>query len=122
MDNVILKKKLSTFQTATGKLTRVSDDVLVEVIRTWEQWPGTSTDLAKELGLTMRQLVILVEKGKKRVREGDIPEEEFKEIKVAGSMSVSSSMIGPIEIAWDQGRVIRFSQVEQLIDFLKKVA
>jgi len=53
-------------------------------------------------------------------REGDIPAGEFREIKVEGGL-LSGSMLGPIELAWDQGRVIRFSQVEQLIDFLKKV-
>jgi len=32
----------------------------------------------------------------------------------------ASSM--PIEVSWDKGKVIRFSQVEALVDFLKKVA
>jgi hypothetical protein len=121
MDNSVLKKKLSTFRTATGKLTRVSNDVLFEVIRTWEQWTGTSTDMAKDLGLTMRQLVILVEKGKKLLREEGYPPADFKEIKVEGSLG-SVAMSGSIELAWDQGKVIRFAQVDQLIDFLKKVA
>jgi hypothetical protein len=31
-------------------------------------------------------------------------------------------MVGPIEVSWDKGKTIRFSQVEQLVDFLKKVA
>ena len=120
MEHTILKKKLSTFKTAKGRLTRVSDEVLVDVIRAWETWPGKATDMAKELGLTMRQLMVLVEKAKKRLREGGISAEEFREIKVEGGF-LSGSMLGPIELGWDQGRVIRFSQVEQLIDFLKKV-
>jgi hypothetical protein len=120
MDNTILKKKLSTFRTAKGSLTRVSEDVLIEVLRTWEQWPGKATDIAKELGLTMRQMMVLIEKAKKKLRTGEIATEEFKEIQVEAS--TSGSMVGPIELAWEKGRVIRFSQVEQLIDFLKKVA
>jgi hypothetical protein len=120
MDNAILKKKLSTFRTTTGKLTRVSDDVLIEVIKTWEQWPGTSSDMAKDLGLTMRQLVILVEKAKKRIRDDGLLVEEFKEVKVVPSGT--GEMVGPIEVSWDSGKVIRFTQVEQLVDFLKKVA
>jgi len=122
METMVLKKKLSTFKTSTGRLTRVSDDVLVEVIRSWEQWPGTSTDMAKELGLTMRQLVILVEKAKKRLRSGEIPEEEFKEVQVEGAVPGAGSMVGAIELVWDQGRVIRFSAVDQLVEFLKKGA
>jgi len=111
MEHTILKKKLSTFKTAKGRLTRVSDEVLVDVIRAWETWPGKATDMAKELGLTMRQLMVLVEKAKKRLREGGISAEEFREIKVEGGF-LSGSMLGPIELGWDQGRVIRFSQVD----------
>lgn len=122
MDHGILKKKLSTFRTAKGILVRVSDEVVMEVLRAWEQWPGKASDMAKELGLTMRQMMVLVEKAKKRLREGAIAMEEFKDIKIEAPVSLSGGMSGSIELAWDQGRVIRFSQVEQLIDFLKKVA
>jgi hypothetical protein len=50
--------------------------------------------------------------------------DEFKEIRVLGStdpVSIQSSS-SLIEISWDNGRLIRFQHVEQLIDFLKKVA
>lgn len=123
MDNTILKKRLSTFKTAKGKLTRVSDEMLVEVHRAWEQWPSSSTELARELGVTMRQLVILVEKAKKVIRDGDCPLTDFRELKldaVFGGGPASGSC--QIEISWDAGKLIRFSQVDQLVDFLKKVA
>jgi len=123
MDNTILKKKLSTFKTPTGKLTRVADEVLVEVIKAWEQWPGSSSEMARELGLTMRQLVILVEKAKKLIRDGGFPAEAFKEIQV--ETPAISGFSGPcqgIEITWDSGKLIRFPGVEQLVEFLKKVA
>lgn len=55
------------------------------------------------------------------MREGTFPTDGFKEIKVEGAQVAGSSSCG-IEIAWDNGRLIRFSQVEQLVDFLKKVA
>ena len=126
MDNAVLKKKISTFRTQKGSLTRVTDDILIEVLQTWEQWPGTSTDLSKELGLTMRQVVILVEKAKKVVRDGGYPMNEFKEIKIESSPSNMTSLIGGpcqgVELLWDNGKLIRFQQVEQLVDFLKKVA
>ena len=123
MENSVLRKKLSTFRTPKGKLTRVADEVLIEVLQAWEQWPGTSTDMAKDLGLTMRQLVILVEKAKKLLREGGFALSDFKEVKVepVAGATPSASFCG-IELLWEQGRVIRFSQVELLIDFLKKVA
>ena len=62
MDNAIIKKRLSTFKSSKGSLTRVSDDVLADVIRAWEQWTGKSTDLARELGVDKYQLVFLIKK------------------------------------------------------------
>jgi hypothetical protein len=124
MDNAIIKKRLSTFKSSKGSLTRVSDDVLADVIRAWEQWTGKSTDLARELGVDKYQLVFLIKKAKQLKREGTFPEDGFKEIKVEGS-AISGFTGGPcqgIEIAWDNGKLIRFSQVELLVDFLKKVA
>ena len=123
MDNAILKKQLSTFKSNKGSLVRVSNDVLFEVIRAWEQWNGKSGDLSRELGIDIKQLVFLIKKAKQLKREGVFPEEGFKEIKIAPTAGVGFSE-GPcgIEIIWDQGKVIRFAQVEQLVDFLKKVA
>ena len=121
MDNATLRKRLSTFKSSKGSLTRVSDDVLCDVIRAWEQWNGKSTDLGRELGIDKYQLVFLIKKAKQLKREGKFPEDGFKEIKVDGAQSLGSSPCG-IELAWDGGKVIRFSQVEQLVDFLKKVA
>ena len=124
MDNAVLKKRLSSFKSSKGSLTRVSDDVLVDVIRAWEQWTGKSTNLARELGVDKYQLVFLIKKGKQLKREGIFPESDFKEIKLAETnvVPLASGPCGGIEIAWDNGKLIRFSQVELLIDFLKKVA
>jgi len=126
MDNTILRKRLSTFKTSSGSLIKVSDDLLFDIIRAWESWTGTSTDLAKELGVNVKQVSFLVRKAKALQREGRFPESEFKEIKIEESPSNLASLTsGPcngVEILWDNGKLIRFSQVEQLVDFLKKVA
>ena len=121
MDNAILRKRLSTFKSSKGSLTKVSDDVLCDVIQVWEHWTGKSTDLGRELGIDKWQLVFLIKKAKQLKREGKFPEEGFKEIKVEGLYSAGPSPCG-IELSWDNGKLIRFSQVEQLVDFLKKVA
>ena len=123
MDNAIIKRRLSTFKSSKGSLVKVSDEVLFEVITAWEQWSGKSSDLSRELGIDIKQLVFLIKKAKQLKREGVFPEDGFKEIKVGPSASVGFSG-GPcqgIEIAWDGGKLIRFAQVEQLVDFLKKV-
>jgi len=121
MDNAILKKRLSTFKSSKGSLIRVSDDVLFDVIRVWEQWSRKSSELARELGIDIKQLVFLIKKAKQLKREGVFPEENFKEVKLEGSVGPVGSSCG-IEIMWDNGKVIRFAQVELLVEFLKKVA
>ena len=66
----------------------------------------------------------IIGRAKKLRRDGHFPAEEFKEIKVESSDG-SAPGTGPcqgIELCWDQGKVIRFLQVDQLVDFLKKVA
>ena len=120
MDNAILKKRLSTFKTEGGSVTKVSDDLLVDILRAWEQWGGTAKDFYETLGLSKNQLGGLMNKAKKICREGNIVLGDFKEVKLE-SIVGSGTPCG-IEVAWEQGRVIRFSQVDQLVDFLKKAA
>jgi len=123
MDNAILKKRLNTFKSGAGKIRRVNDEVVMEVLRAWENWPGSSADLYRELGLSKMQLVILLKKGKSLVKKGVVSEPEFKEIalSVSPEQEVSGNCQG-IELSLEKGRVLRFFQVDQLLDFLKRVA
>jgi hypothetical protein len=125
MDVVVLKKRLNTFKTGGGKITKVSDEVIMELLRAWEQWPGTSAELYRELGLSKMQMVTLIKKAKKLVKKGAVfPEADFKEIKLdSGTGQIQE--LGPcqgVELIWKDGRIIRFSQVDLLVDFLKKAA
>jgi hypothetical protein len=97
---------------------------LGEVLKAWEQWTGTAKDFARALDITNRQAVILVEKAKARIREGvDLKgESEFHEVPTPGSLPNSLIQGPPIEVVWDNKRVIRFSQVQQLVEFMKAVA
>jgi hypothetical protein len=119
MDNGILKKRLNTFKSSKGVITAVADDVVVDLLRAWEAWPGTSKKFYQDLRLSKQQLAVLIRKGKKLVRNG--VEGEFKEIKLQ-PMKLGPSCQDPIVLNWDHGKVIQFSRVEQLVDFLKKVA
>ena len=49
----------------------------------------------------------MIERGFKEVKVEAVPESSFSEC---------------ITLKWDQGRVIRFRRVDQLVEFLKKVA
>ena len=126
MDMEVLKKRLSSYRTPKGRLTRVPDELLVDILRAWEQWTGPGSTFYSALGADHRKMAGLIGRAKKLKRDGVFPEEAFKEIKVEESPSnLSSATGGPcqgIEMLWDNGKLIRFSQVEYLIDFLKKVA
>jgi hypothetical protein len=116
-DLSILKKRLSTFRTSKGQILGVSDEVLVEMLRAWETWPGTSKEFYQSIGASKMQLWALMKKAKKVGR--GYPVEEFKEIQVEGSGNGSGASYG-MEMLWDGGHVIRFSKVNALLEFLKK--
>ena len=124
MDNTILKKRLSTYRTEKGILKNVSDELLIDILRAWEAWPGNAKDFYTSIGVSWKQMAKLMGKAKRLQREGRFPESEFKEIRVEGSSEAAGPMspCQGIELSWEAGKVIRFQQVEQLVDFLKKVA
>ena len=129
MDNTILKKKLSTYLTETGRLQGVPDDILHELLSAWEKWSVESRDFYKSIGFPSSQLAFLMGKAKKLKREGRFPVEDFKEFRIdgidgtgPGSATSATSVTCPIELFWEKGRVIRFREVDLLVDFLKKVA
>lgn len=122
MDHGILKKKLNTYKAGkTGQLRDVADDVVFEVLRAWENWPGTAADLYRELGLSKMQLVTMIQKAKRLVKSGVVVDaSEFKEIKL--DTVRSSNPCQGIELTWENGKLIRFVRVDELVDFLKKAA
>ena len=124
MDLLTLKKKLSTYESDKGYLKNVSDDVLFEVLTAWENWTGPSKDFYRSLGFSHAQMAGVVGKAKKLKREGHFGSGEFKQVRLDPSM-VDSAVAGPCagaEIVWTNGRVIRFSGVDMLLDFLKKAS
>lgn len=123
MDNVTLKKKLSTYLTPKGQLRNLNEDILYEVLVAWESWTGPSADFYRTLGFTYKQMAGVIGKAKKLKREGYYGTAEFKQVKVEPSTSADSGQpcVGA-EIVWTGGRVIRFADVDMLLDFLKKAA
>jgi hypothetical protein len=122
MDNAILKKRLNTFKSSKGTLRRVSDEVVLEVLRAWENWSGKSVELYRELGLSKMQMATMIQKAKRLVKSGVIVENEFKELSSDIQASQNTQNLGRgIELLWGD-KVIRFYEVEHLIDFLKKAA
>ncbi len=125
MDLEILKKKLSTYKNSQDQVRGVPDELLLEVLSGWEHWTGTKSEFYRSIGIGYKGMASMMGKAKRLRREGKVPISEFKEITDAvlgGGIGPNSYAGQGIELTWDQGKVIRFPQVEQLIDFLKKVA
>ncbi len=126
MDLEVLKKRISSYRTPSGRITRLPDDLLCEILIAWEQWTGPGAGFYSAIGADHRKMASLIGRAKKLKREGHFPEEAFKEIKLQeSSSSLTSFTSGPcqgVEILWDGGKLIRFPHVDNLIDFLKKVA
>jgi hypothetical protein len=127
MDMEVLKKKISTFRGEGGRVRITDDGLLMEILMAWEQWKGPLKEFYRAIGVSSKGMASIIGRAKKMRREGHFPAEDFKEVKLAdgaGSSAGLSSLIGcnVIELSWENGRLIRFGQVEQLIDFLKKAA
>jgi len=123
MDLVILKRKLSTFVSAKGYFTNISDDVLYEVLVAWENWSGSSKEFYRGLGYSQKQMAGIIGKAKKLKREGYFGAGEFKQMSVESEVVQSTATpCSGAEIVWSGGHLIRFSEVSMLIDFLKKSA
>jgi hypothetical protein len=124
MDNAILKKRLNTFRTGkSGRLQEIGNDVVAAVHRAWENWPGTTADFCRELGVSSPQMGVIIKKGKALIKSGVVQESEFQEIVLPnGGSAGATAPCTAIELSWNEGRIIRFPRVDDLLDFLKKAA
>jgi hypothetical protein len=124
MDNAILKKRLNTFKSGkSGRLQEISHDVILAAHRAWENWPGTTADFCRELGVSSPQMGVIIKKGKSLIKSGVVTESEFQEVALAGVGGASAAVpCSAIELSWSEGRIIRFPRVDDLLDFLKKAA
>ena len=124
MDLTILKKKISSYRTNKGSLTKVPDELAMEILYTWEQWSGPATGFYQAIGINPKKMAGLLGHAKKLKRDG-FGVSEFKELQVESSSTGSVLNLAPCigaEVVWNDGRVIRFSQVDILLEFLKKAA
>ena len=123
MDLEILNKKVSSYRDNGGRVRKVSDELLLEILAAWEQYTGPASGFYKALGVSAKGISSIIGKAKKLKREG-FPAGDFKEIKIDGA----GPPIGPsgpcagIELGLTDGKVIRFQQVDSLVEFLKKAA
>jgi hypothetical protein len=120
MELEVLKKKLNTYRTTKGRLTRVPDELAYELLLSWEQWTGPASSFYSAIGADFRKVASLLGRAKKLKREGHFADSDFKEIKVAEPPPVEgpNGCKSPITMKWEKNKIIRFSQVQQLVEFL----
>lgn len=123
IDNPLLKKRLNTFKAwKSGRLQDISDEVIVAVLRAWENWPGTTADFCREIGIKPTQMNVIIRSGKRLIKSGIVTEGEFQEITASAVTGVAGSPCSGLELSWSEGRVIRFPGADDLVDLLKKTA
>ena len=120
-ENLILKKRLNICRTSKGSLAKIPDDLIIDIIRAWEKWPGTAKSFYTNLGVSKQQLAIIIKKGKRLFKEGSDKIGPFVPVEVK-TPSISNGDKIPIILNWDKKKTIRFYQVDHLVEFLKKAA
>lgn len=121
MDLAVLKKKISSYKTPTGKVTKVPDELVLEILHAWEQWTGPVMGFYAEIGVSKNKMASIIGRGKRLKRDGHFAA-DFKEVGVESSPApaIQGDKCG-IELVW-QNNVIRFGDITLLLDFLKKAA
>ena len=130
MELAILRKKLDGFRSANGSIQRVSPEVLWELRQSWEHFAGSPDDFRRELGVkqgTLRNLLVESKKlnhllaSAEGLGLGVSPDLEGKPTPpgIGGHPGTGRSL----ELVYDRGeKVIRFPNVDTLVEFLKKAA
>jgi hypothetical protein len=110
MELEVLKKKLSAFKGQGGRISNVSNDMLLEILASWEMYPGSARDFYKGIGSSEKGIASILGKAKRLKREGaTMP---FQEVSVQGitDMTNSTAISCDIEVQ-ESNKIIRFRRV-----------
>lgn len=122
MEIEVLKKKISTFKSPSGRVCKLSDELLHEVLRAWENWTGSRMSFYSSIGVSHKGFASIIGKAKRLKREGHFPAEEFREVQLPALNThggVLSNGYGII-LRLQNKQVIKFREVDQLVEFLNK--
>lgn len=124
MDLTVLSRKISSYRTPKGRVTKLPNELLGEILHAWEQWSGPPAGFYSQLGVDYRKMGSMMGKAKQLKRDGAFDGLNFTEVAVEGAELQTPAHVGGcgIELVWDNNKVIRFGSSELLMDFLKKAA
>ncbi len=125
MDLTVLARKISSYRTPKGRITKLPDELLGEILHAWEKWSGTPSSFYKMLGVDFRKMGSIMGKAKQLKRDGAFDGLNFTEVVIEAEEASPGRLSGGvcgIELIWDNNKVIRFGSPELLLEFLKKAA
>lgn len=130
MDLVILKKKIDGYRDSGGSIKNVSPELLLELRQTWENYTGSAEEFRSELGIrigTLRNLLIESKKLNHVIASagavGLAVEGASEEASEQAHSQENGTSRNTLELVFDHGsKVIRFPNVDTLIDFMRKTA
>ena len=106
METEVLKKKISTFKSPSGRICKLSDELLYEILTAWENWSGSRLSFYSAIGVSHNGFASIIGKAKRLKREGHFPTEEFKEVQLSGS----TDAISGLSISSGYGIVLRWRE------------
>lgn len=121
MELEILKKKLSSFRGEGGRVTKVSDDLLLEILSAWENWTGSAKEFYRGIGSNQKKMARMIGKAKQLKRDGAVA--PFQEVSIEGVTDTEypTPLQCDIEVL-DKNKVIKFRKVDLLVEYLKKAS
>lgn len=124
MDLTVLSRKISSYRTPKGRITKLPNELLGEILHAWEQWSGSPASFYSQLGVDYRKMGSMMGKAKKLKRDGAFDGLSFTEVVIEDISASKPSTIGcsEIELVWDNNKIIRFKTPELQVEFLKKAA
>src|SRR5690606_19945396 len=75
-----LKKKISSYKTPTGNVTKVPDELTMEILHSWEQWTGPSSGFYSEIGVSSKKMAGIIGRGKKSNARATFPKPISKKL------------------------------------------
>jgi hypothetical protein len=124
MDLSVLAKKISSYRSPKGQVRNLPNELLGEILHAWEQWTGSGVGFYSAIGVNQKKMAKIMGKAKQLKRDGAFDGLNFTEVLLdqeSGQVMELPPCAG-VELVWEGGRIIRFSRVEMLLDFLKKAA
>jgi hypothetical protein len=124
MDLLILRKKIDGFRSGNGQLQNVPPELLLDLRQAWEHFTGSPEEFRRELGMkigTLRKLLVDSKKLNHVLASSDAV--GLSEVGEQTTPVAENGASLGLELVYDGGnKVIRFPNIDTLVEFLRKAS